>query len=101
MGDDNDYLLCDEVHIEQANFFIPFLDDQWMDCHAKFRYRQQDIPVKIKKMGNETIIVQSDVPLKAITPGQIAVFYDKNTEQVIASGIIDTCYKNKKKLDLI
>ena len=78
-----------------------FLDDQWMDCHAKFRYRQQDIPVKIKKMGNETIIVQSDVPLKAITPGQIAVFYDKNTEQVIASGIIDTCYKNKKKLDLI
>ena len=52
-------------------------------------------------MGNETIIVQSDVPLKAITPGQIAVFYDKNTEQVIASGIIDTCYKNKKELDLI
>ena len=101
MGDDNDYLLCDEVHIEQANFFIPFLDDQWLDCCAKFRYRQQDIPVKIKKMGNETIIVQSDVPLKAITPGQIAVFYDKNTEQVIASGIIDTCYKNKMKLDLI
>ncbi len=101
MGDDNDYLLCDEVIVKQSNFFVSMENNQWLFCHAKFRYRQQDNPVKIKKVDEDTIIVSSDIPLKAITPGQIAVFYDAETEQVIASGIIDSCYKNHAKLDLL
>ena len=101
MGDDNEYLLCDEVLIKNANFFVNFKKGEEVCCHAKFRYRQNDITVNIEKIDNHTIKVKSSTLLKAVTIGQIAVFYDLNTDQVIASGIIEECYKNNKKLDLI
>ncbi len=101
MGDDNEYLLSEEVIVKNANFFIPMEINQEIECNAKFRYRQMDIPVIIKKLDQDTIYVKGKNPLKAVTIGQIAVFYDEKSEQLIASGIIEELYKNGKKMDLI
>ena len=101
MGNDNEYLLCDEVLIKNINDFIDLKIGQEKECNAKFRYRQPDIKVQIIKEDMETIRVKSKFPLKAITIGQIAVFYDLDSDQLIASGIIEECYKNGKKLDMI
>lgn len=43
-------------------------------CTAKFRYRQPDVDVHVTCVGDE-FHVAYDVPQRAITPGQFAVFY--------------------------
>ena len=43
---------------------------------AKFRYRQKDIPVTVYEHQDEGVRVVYDEPVRSITPGQFAVFYD-------------------------
>ncbi|MCH9613784.1 MAG: tRNA-specific 2-thiouridylase MnmA [Chlamydiia bacterium] len=47
-------------------------------CSAKVRYRQTDVPCTITQT-NKGITVNFESPMRAITPGQSVVFYDKNT----------------------
>lgn len=46
-----------------------------LKCTAKFRYRQQDIPVTVDILGNGELHIKYDNPVKAVTPGQVAVLY--------------------------
>lgn len=46
-----------------------------LHCTAKFRYRQQDIPVIVSKRNDEIYIEYTDTPTKGVTPGQAAVLY--------------------------
>lgn len=63
-------------------------------CTAKFRYRQQDINVSVMQKGND-IIIEYDFPVKAVTPGQIAVLYDG--EYCLGSAVISKiCPVNPK-----
>ncbi len=57
-----------------------------LKCTAKFRYRQSDIPVSVYKLDNGNLKVEYDFKVKAVTPGQVAVFYDK--EYCLGSCII-------------
>ncbi len=59
-------------------------------CTAKFRYRQQDQPVKVVMKPNNTCEVRFDKPEKAVTPGQFVVFYDD--EVCLGGGVIDSIY---------
>ncbi|UQB41634.1 tRNA 2-thiouridine(34) synthase MnmA [Thiomicrospira microaerophila] len=52
---------------------------------AKIRYRQQEQPCQIKKLGKDKIWVEFDQPQKAITPGQSIVFYQ---DQVCLGGAV-------------
>ena len=56
-------------------------------CTAKFRYRQEDISVSVNKI-NSKFNITFDKPVKAVTPGQIAVLYDE--EICLGGGIIET-----------
>jgi tRNA-specific 2-thiouridylase len=46
-------------------------------CHAKIRYRQQDVPCHIQKINSDQIQVSFATKQRAVTPGQIIVFYDQ------------------------
>lgn len=63
------------------------------DCAVKTRYRQADINCNVKII-NDTAEVYFDKPVRAVTPGQHAVFYDGET--CLGGGIIDT--KNQADL---
>lgn len=75
VSQDETLLLGNKVIVNNLNFInrIP-LDGEKLT--AKFRYRQPDVAITIKLIDEETILVTTDTPTKAITPGQACVFYD-------------------------
>lgn len=57
-----------------------------LKCTAKFRYRQSDIPVTVDIMEDGNLHIVYDYPVKAVTPGQVAVLYQD--EVCLGSSII-------------
>jgi tRNA-specific 2-thiouridylase len=47
-----------------------------MRVAVKIRHRHEPAPATIEKSGADEVLVTFDVPQRAITPGQAAVFYD-------------------------
>ncbi|KAF1295598.1 tRNA 2-thiouridine(34) synthase MnmA [Enterococcus sp. JM4C] len=68
-------------------------------CTAKFRYRQQDVPVTVQLTGEGKATVIFDEPVRAITPGQAVVFYDGM--ECLGGGLIDQAYQETKVLQYI
>lgn len=92
-GDENDYLYSDCCLINNLNFITDKpLNGQKLN--AKFRYRQEDKPVKIEYIDENTLKLIFLEPYKAVTPGQAAVLYDGNI--CLGGGLIDKVfYKGK------
>ena len=63
---------------------------------AKFRYRQKDVPVRVQTIDHG-LTVFFDHPVRAVTPGQSAVFYDG--EVCLGGGIIKHVFKNNRLLN--
>lgn len=63
-------------------------------CTAKFRYRQKDQDVTVYIKENDCCVVEFNELQKAITPGQVVVFYDG--DNCLGGGIIDISFNNKE-----
>ena len=64
-------------------------------CMAKFRYRQPDQQVTVRRIENGTYKVEFAEPQKAVTPGQAVVFYQG--EECLGGGTIDKVYIDAKE----
>ena len=64
----------------------------------KFRYRQPDQPASLHFEGDNVVLEYKDHPVKAVTPGQIAVFY--LGERMLGGGKIESVYRNGERVDL-
>lgn len=84
-GEGHDSLYTKSLIGEQSFWILEKEPVFPLKCTAKFRYRQSDIPVTVYKMDDDNLKVVYD-KVKAVTPGQIAVFYDK--EYCLGSCII-------------
>ena len=88
-------LFADEALIEDINW-IPknkFVGE--FKCSAKFRYRQKDTEVIINWTEDGTIICHMLEPVRAVTPGQAAVFY--KDEVCLGGGVINSAYFKGEK----
>ena len=94
-GDENDWLLSEGALISDVNWILPH-HEEIMDCQAKFRYRQKDNEVSIRFLDENHIYVTFKTPIKAVTPGQAAVFYDGDV--CLGGGTIDQVFKDGKAL---
>ena len=56
-------------------------------CTAKFRYRQSEQGVRVKRTGEDRLEISFDEPQRAVTPGQYAVLYCG--KRCIGGGVID------------
>ena len=63
---------------------------------VKFRYRQPDQFCSLSFDGDD-VLLEYESPVKAVTPGQIAVFYDG--ERTLGGGIISAVYRNGERID--
>lgn len=89
---DNEYLYSTSAIIDTLNFNCELRPKK---CFAKFRYRQEDIPIKIEYINNEEILIEYK-KVKSVTPGQACVLYFNDL--CIGGGIIKEVRKNNKKL---
>jgi len=93
IGDNTDYLVSTSCIVSNVNFFN---DEIINECTAKFRYRQEEIPVKIKYLENNLIEVIYKDGIKSVTPGQVCVLY--KDDECLGGGIIKEVRKNNEKL---
>lgn len=56
---------------------------------VKYRYNSPPVPATVKPINDDTLSVQLNAPASAVTPGQIAAFYDDNFNELWGGGYID------------
>lgn len=90
---DNTVVLCDNQSLfsrsltaSQLNWIAVAKLDTPLRLKAKVRYRQQEQPCVVEQTGEDTVRVIFDQPQRAITPGQMVVFYDGDV--VVGGGVI-------------
>ncbi|WP_146622011.1 tRNA 2-thiouridine(34) synthase MnmA [Enterococcus florum] len=98
-GFHHDALYATSLDASEIHFTTNDLKEQEFRCTAKFRYRQQDVPVTVRLLDNDRAEVMFDAPVRAITPGQAVVFYDGM--ECLGGGLIDHAYKEAKTLQYI
>ncbi len=86
LGFDND-LLNKGMIVSKCNWISCIKPDFPINVNAKIRYRDNGAPAILKEIKEDFIEVSFFTERRAVTPGQIAVFYDEDI--VIGAGIID------------
>lgn len=92
-GSDTEYLYSDRCIVTNVNWLGEDFADE-LHITAKFRYRQPDNDVVVRKLDNTTFEVLYPQKVKAVTPGQACVFY--NQEECLGGGTIDKVYMGEE-----
>ena len=92
---DTSYLISDAALITDINWIKKIADQ---DIQVKFRYRQADQEVHLKHLDDGNILLTYPQGIKAVTPGQQAVFYDHG--ELLGGGVIDDVYVNNESVAL-
>ena len=82
-----EYLYSDSAFIDEINWIGEVKDDH---IQCKFRYRQPDNEVIIKKLDETSAMLYYPQKIKAVTPGQQAVFYKDG--QLLGGGVIEKTF---------
>lgn len=94
-GFHHEQLYATHLDASEIHFTVDTEMPREFECTAKFRYRQEDIPVKVVLTGDgATAKVIFSEPVRAITPGQAVVFYDGM--ECLGGGLIDQAYQEEK-----
>ena len=88
--DNEEYLNSDSCLIDDINWIEDIPDE--MDIQCKFRYRQQDNDVHLVKTGDKSVKLTYPQKIKAVTPGQQAVFYKGG--MLLGGGVIEDTFYN-------
>ncbi len=89
-----DYLYSDSALISDINW-IRRPDHTNIQC--KFRYRQPDNEVEIRMLENGDVLLNYPQKIKAVTPGQQAVFYKDG--ELLGGGVIEKTYIEGKEVN--
>ena len=96
-GYENESLYSSSLEASEINFINDTPDH--FECTAKFRYRQEDVPVTVTKLDAGRLHVEFHDPARAITPGQAVVFYDGDV--CLGGATIDRVFKEAKELEYL
>lgn len=95
-GAESSYLDSTKCTVDTLNF-ISKKPIEGTHINVKFRYRQEDNGVTIHYLEDDLVELIYDKPLKAVTPGQAAVFYDGDI--CLGGGLIRHVFNKDKQID--
>jgi tRNA-specific 2-thiouridylase len=72
-----EHLYSENLKIEDVNILYPMPNHE-MECQVKIRYRHTAVPAYVKLDLEGGAEITFETPQRAITPGQAAVFYNKD-----------------------
>ncbi|MBO1308150.1 tRNA 2-thiouridine(34) synthase MnmA [Enterococcus sp. 669A] len=98
-GFHHEALYATSLDASEIHFTTPEDKPKEFRATAKFRYRQQDVPVTVYLEDGNRAKVVFDEPVRAITPGQAVVFYDGM--ECLGGGLIDHAYKETTVLQYV
>lgn len=87
----NQWLMNSGCTVKSLNWITSINLKRSITCLAKFRYRQSDVIVNINVINDDEIKVEFSEKIRAITPGQTAVFYDNDI--CLGGGVIDKIFR--------
>lgn len=93
---DTEWLSFDSCIVSHVNWFSIEKPKGEFKCTAKFRYRQKDNDVTIRFLDENNVFVLIDPAVRAVTPGQEAVFYQD--EVCLGGGVIEDVFYQGKSL---
>ncbi len=82
-----EYLGRDHLTAKDVHWVSGAAPDGPIQCSVKIRYRSNDRPATLQLLPDDRVAVQFVEPLRDITPGQAAVFYQD--ERCLGGGIIE------------
>ncbi len=82
---DRDDLATSVIKVHDVNWLATRPSDSFA-CEVKVRYRQKSEPCRITVQSEDNVIVESEMPIFGVAPGQAAVFY--HGDQVLGGGWI-------------
>lgn len=92
-----EWLYSDSCLVKGINWILKDTDSIPEKCTCKFRYRQADQDVILKKIDETSVLVSYPQKIASVTCGQEAVFY--NGDKCIGGGVIEQVYKDGKDLN--
>lgn len=73
--------------VRNASFSALDFPSGSVDCECRIRYRAPFVRSTLTPIGEGRLLVETDSPVRAVTPGQSAVFYDGET--LLGGGVIE------------
>lgn len=98
-GENHPALFSTSLIGESPSWILEKAPQMPLKCTAKFRYRQADIPVTVNILDSGELHIKYDEPVKAVTPGQVAVLYQD--EICLGSCIIKSIDPLDKKYEYL
>ena len=95
-GGESEFLNSTSCTVDTLNF-ITSKPEEGAHINVKFRYRQEDNGVTIHYIEDDLVRLDFDKEIKAVTPGQAAVFYDE--EICLGGGLIRHVFYKDRQLD--
>ncbi|MDD7282006.1 tRNA 2-thiouridine(34) synthase MnmA [Floccifex sp.] len=92
-----EWLYSTSCIVSGVNWILPDSYKIPEKCTAKFRYRQPDQDVYLKKIDDTTILLSYPQKISSVTCGQEAVVYDGNI--CMGGGVIDQVFINDEDLN--
>lgn len=80
-----DDLLGHEVTLDECNWLAP-TPTVGQRCEVQLRYRSTAVPAVVRHVGDASVTLDLEIPVRAIAPGQSGVCYDG--ERVLGGGVI-------------
>ena len=76
---DHPLLLANEISTEPVHWIAGRAHGSSLDCTVKTRYRQADQPCRVEVLADGRCLIRTELPQRAVTPGQSAVLYRGET----------------------
>jgi tRNA-specific 2-thiouridylase len=81
-------IINDSFRVDQAGFVDGAAPSTGFGCRVQIRAHSVSAPAQVTPQPDGTLHVQMHEPLRAISPGQSAVFYDHDDQRVLGGGRI-------------